>query len=108
MLCFFDCLDYFVIRNYAEQDWSLLTDRLYRRYLRLEELETARELMERVKRIFSKLASDEVNWRWDMQGDINQTWLDARQPTLDIIFSKYFESFDAAVNSAVHNNKEYG
>jgi len=92
VVLFFDCLDYFVIRHHAEKNWSLLTDRLYRRYLRIEELDTARKLMEKVKEIFSKLASNEVNWRWDMQGDVNQTWLDARQPTLDIVFSKYFDN----------------
>jgi len=108
MVLFFDCIDYFVVKHHPEQDWSLLTDRLYRRYLRLEELEAAKKLMEKVKEIFSKLASDEVDWRWDMQGDVKQTWLDARQPTLDIIFSKYFEKFNEAVDSVIHFNKEYG
>jgi len=115
MVLFFDCIDYFVVnfavKHHPKQDWCLLTDRLYRRYrryLRLEELDVARELMQQVKEIFSKLASDEVDWRWEMQGDINQTWLDARQPTLDIIFSKYFEKFNEAVDSAIHFNKKYG
>jgi len=108
MVLFFDCIDYFVVKHHPEQDWSLLTDRFYRRYLRLEELEPAGKLMQQVKEIFSKLASDEVNWRWDMQGDINKTWLDAGKPTLDIIFSKYFEHFNNAVEAAAHFNKEYG
>jgi len=108
MVLFFDCIDYFVVKHHPEQDWSLLTDRLYRRYLRLEELEPARKLMQQVKEIFSKLASDEVNWRWDMQGDVNQTWLDARQPTLDIIFLKYFEKFNEAIDAAVYFKKKDG
>jgi len=43
-----------------------------------------------------------------MQGDVNQTWLDARQPTLDIVFSKYFENFDNAVDTATHFNEKHG
>jgi len=58
--------------------------------------------MEKVKGIFSELASDEVDWGQGIQGDTNKTWLNAEQPTLDIIFSKYFENFDKAVNSAIH------
>jgi len=108
MVLFFDCLGYFVVKHNSEQDWRLLTDRFYRRYLRIEELEPAGKLMKKVKEIFSGLAGDEVNWRWDMQGDENQTWLDARQPTLDIIFSKYFMNFDNVVDSAINFNEEYG
>jgi len=47
IVLFFDCIEYFVVKHHSEQDWSLLTDRLYRRYLRLEELETTRKLMEK-------------------------------------------------------------
>jgi len=107
VVLFFECLDYFVVNRYEQQDWNLLTDRLYRRYLRIDELEPARELMRRVKEIFSQFTSDEVDWGEGIQGDINKTWLNAQQPTLDIIFSKYFENFDKAVNSAIHNKKKY-
>jgi len=105
---FFECLDYFVVNRYSEWDWSLLTDRLYRRYLRIDELEPVGELMREVKKIFSKLVNDEVDWGQGIQGDISKTWLDAQQPTLDIIFSKHFDCFDKAVNSAIDFNKEYG
>jgi len=107
MVLFFDCIDYFVVKHNPAQDWSLLMDRFYRRYLRIEELEPAGKLMNKVKEIFSGLASDEVDWRWDFQGDPNQTWLDARQSTLDIIFSKYFENFDKVVEAAIFFNKEF-
>jgi len=64
--------------------------------------------MKKVKGIFSKLSSDEVDWGQGIQGDINKTWLDARQPTLDIVFSKHFENFDNAVSSATHFKEKYG
>jgi len=51
-----------VVQRFGGRDWSLLTDRFYRRYLRREDLEPAVELMNEVKKIFSTLASDEVDW----------------------------------------------
>jgi len=108
IVLFFDCLNCFVVKHYIEQDWSLLADRFYRRYLRMEELEIASNLMRKVKEIFSELASDAVDWGQGIQGDINKTWLDAGLPTLDIIFSKHFENFEKAINSATHCAKEYG
>jgi len=80
----------------------LLTDRFYRRYLRESELEPASNLMTKIKKIFSGIASNEVDWGQGIQGDINKTWLDARLSTLDLIFSKYFDNFDNAVNSALY------
>jgi len=108
VVLFFECLNYFIVNHHSEQDWSLLTDRFYRRYLRIEELEPAGELMRKVKEIFSGLANNEVDWGQGIQGDINKTWLDAQQPTLDLIFSKYFSNFENAVNSAIHNKEKYG
>jgi len=107
VVLFFECLDYFVVNRHKQQDWSLLTDRLYRRYLRKEELDPASKLMIKVRKIFSELASDEVDWGQGMQGDINQTWLNASHSTLDMIFSKYFDCFENAVNSAIFFDKEY-
>jgi len=87
------------VNRHSEQDWSLLTDRLYRRYLKKNELEPAGNLMEKVREIFSELASEEVDWGQGIQGDINKTWLDASLPTLDLIFSKHFNN---AVDSALY------
>jgi len=97
-----------VVQRFGGRDWSLLTDRFYRRYLRREELEPAVELMSEVKKIFSTLASDEVDWGEGMQGDPDKTWLDARHPTLDLVFLEYFESFDDIVDGAIHTLNKYG
>lgn len=53
MRLFFDCISYYLPPKYPEKDWSVLTDRLYRQYLRLEELVIAESLM--------KLVQDESN-----------------------------------------------
>ena len=54
VVLFFDCLKAYVEQESQDQDWGLLTDRLYRRYLRLEELEKASSLMEQARQIFAQ------------------------------------------------------
>jgi len=93
MELFFECINYFVVRNYAEVNWNLLTDRLYRRYLRLEELEPASELMDKVKEIFSATS---------MIGDRDKTWLDPTQKNLGLVFVNFFAAFDKAKESALY------
>ena len=50
VVLFFNCLDFFAKKAHPEKDWSVLTDRLYRHYLRMADLELAGELMELVER----------------------------------------------------------
>ena len=100
-LLFFDCLDYFVVKNHPEQDWSLLSDRLYRRYLRLEELDQAAVLMNQAQQIFSGLSSTEIDWTETLPNDKNLSWLDPNQANLAEIFSKFFDYFTEAKESAI-------
>jgi len=108
VILFFDCIDWFVVPNYPNQDWSLITDRFYKRYLRLEELEPARKLMDKIRKIFSTVSSSEVDWTKILQGDPNKTWLDSSLPTLDLIFLKFFEEFNNAVDELMYNYDTYG
>jgi hypothetical protein len=96
---FFDCLDMYIAQKQPEQDWSVLSDRLYRRYLKLEELDKATSLMNEVKRVFAGLTNKAINWQGMAVGDA-KTWLDPRKGTLDQIFGKYFESFALCIESA--------
>lgn len=101
MVLFFACLRDYAEQDHPEQDWSLLTDRLYRRYLRQEELEPALALMVQAREIFAeKPASTSVEWDATMRADPEKSWLDSDQPTLADVFSKYFESFAGACSSA--------
>lgn len=100
MVLFFECLSIYVERQYPEQNWSLLTDRLYRRYLRLEDLDAASALMEQARGIFAELPSSAVEWEPRMVGNEEKTWLDPTQPTLGDVFKKYFEHFRSARTSA--------
>ncbi|AKZ28541.1 hypothetical protein ACH51_19585 (plasmid) [Ralstonia solanacearum] len=54
LVLFFDCLRAYGEQAHPEQGWSLLKDRLYRRYLRLEELDKALTLMEQAQQIFAQ------------------------------------------------------
>lgn len=108
VVLFFECLNSFVVSQYPDQDWSLLTDRLYRRYLRREELERSFALMERARSIFSTLPSASVEWDEGLQTDRDKTWLDSRQDTLGAIFSRYFDLFSKAKDSAISFLDEFG
>ncbi|MFY1843181.1 hypothetical protein ACOTEK_16695 [Achromobacter xylosoxidans] len=108
VVLFFECLSSFVVSQYPDQDWSLLTDRLYRRYLRREELERSFALMERARSIFSTLPSASVEWDEGLQTDRDKTWLDSRQDTLGAIFFRYFDLFSKAKDSAISFLDEFG
>jgi hypothetical protein len=103
VVLFFECLDYFVVRKNPERDWTLLTDRLYRRYLRLEELSSAIVLMNEVKGIFTNVPSSEVDWRQELIGDRSKTWLDPSLGNLADVFVKFFENFAYCAESAKLN-----
>nr|CUV16969.1 conserved protein of unknown function [Ralstonia solanacearum] len=101
VVLFFDCVRNHVEKMLPARDWSLLTDRLYRRYLRLEELEAASALMDEVRAIFATLpAATSVEWNSNMVGNREKSWLDPSRETLADVFSKYFEHFAYCVESA--------
>ncbi|WP_181157921.1 hypothetical protein [Burkholderia multivorans] len=101
VILFFDCLKIYAEQAHPDQDWSLLTDRLYRRYLRREELDKAAALMEQVLQIFAQHpAASAVEWDSLLSGDPERSWLNPNQPTLADVFSKYFEGFKNACSSA--------
>jgi len=97
---FFECVDFFVVKKDPDRHWSLLMDRLYRRYLRAEELDEAVLLMKEVKSKFLTLSSSEVDWKMDLLGNRQRTWLDPMQPNLADIFATYFQHFEHCVESA--------
>lgn len=98
---FFDCLRIYAEQAHSDQDWSLLTDRLYRRYLRFEELDKATALMEQARQIFGHhAAASSVEWDASMRTDSEKSWLNPNQSTLADVFIKYFESFLICVESA--------
>ena len=99
MRLFFDCISYYLPPKYPEKDWSILTDRLYRRYLRLEELDMAESLMKLVEKEFKQLDRKAVDWSKTKSGKVKSD-LDITKATLNDIFDNYFYAFHHCVESA--------
>jgi hypothetical protein len=85
---FFQCLETCALNCHTEHNWSLLTDRLYRRYLK-----------KRAREIFETMPSSSVNWQ-GLAAEPGKTRLNPDQPNLAVVFSKYFETFDYCADSA--------
>lgn len=108
VVLFFECLKIYAEQENPGQDWSLLTDRLYRRYLRLEELEKASSLMEQARKIFAQQrAASAVEWDAKMLDNVEKSRLNPNQPTLAGVFSTYFEHFARCVESARLNYETF-
>lgn len=99
MQSFFDFIKTFVVPVYPDLDWPLLTDRFYRRYLRLEDLAPAQQLMDRVKTVFGRTPSSAVDWS-NMSSPNAVTRLDPFKPNLAEIYAKYFYAFAHCRESA--------
>lgn len=97
---FFECLRLYAAAKYSEQDWRLLTDRLYKRYLRFDELAPASILMNQVRDTFVALPTASIDWGIGVGPGSR---LDLNQITLAEVFAKYFESFFHCAESAKIN-----
>lgn len=104
VVLFFDCIKYFVSSD-GDPRWHVLNDRLYRRYLRLDEMDMALEMMNHVREVFSKTASSEVNWNQELFA--GKTWLIPNQKNLADIFVKFFDGFAYCVESAKINYEAF-
>jgi hypothetical protein len=89
------------VAKHSEQDWSLLSDRLYKRYLRLNELDAALILMEEVRKIFAALPSNAIDWQdYEATKATTNNRLDTSKGTLADVFEKFFEKFMRCCESA--------
>jgi hypothetical protein len=108
MALFFSCLERYAEQDHPEQDWSLLTDRLYRRYLRREELEPALALMTQAQETFAQRpAKTSIEWDEKMLANPEKSWLDPDQSTLADVFGRYFQGFANCVESARLNYETF-
>lgn len=88
---FFKAVEKYAAIGERKQDYELITDRLYRRYLRQEELDGAAALMSEIRIVFSKVLKERFDLKeFDIDGA--QTRLHLNQPTVAEIFSDYFEN----------------
>ena len=106
MVLFFDCINY-VAQQHPETNWSLINDRLYRRYLRIEELDDASRLMDEIKVYFSKLPSTFIDWSNESSSKPITTKLNAYLPTLEDVFADYFKAFNHCISSAKSTHEAF-
>lgn len=96
---FFDCVNRFVVPKKPECNWDIVTDRLYRRYLRAEELPVADKILNIARCVLVTVSTSEVDWGY-ISAPSSVTRLDPRKQTLGEVFSDYFEKFSRCRESA--------
>jgi hypothetical protein len=58
---FFDCVEKYVVVGSTDVKWKLITDRLYRRYVALDDLPMTESLMREVKEMFANIKVSDAN-----------------------------------------------
>jgi len=101
MVLFFICLNRFAPEKHPELDWTLLTDRLYRRYIRKNELDDATVLMEKLKNIFAEIPTSLLPKM------TNETKLDFSQPNLAMLFERFFRAFLSVRERALISDENF-
>jgi hypothetical protein len=105
VILFFQCLDVYAVKREMYDGWSLLTDRLYRRYVRMVDNERTSFLMDRVQSSFEREATDSaIDWN---NFNSDQSWLEPSRSTLADLFSRYFEGFSRCIESAKLNYETF-
>ena len=92
VLAFFWLVIHFVVEEYPKTDWSLITERFYKRYLRWEELAPAAKLMEQIQGIFAEISTDMIIWH-NLGIDNDHTQLKLQEENLAGVFERFFKGF---------------
>lgn len=108
VVLFFDCIKSFAEFERPELDWTVLTDKLFRRYVDMKSLSQAKGRMDDVKVVFARTPATAVEWNEAMRGDPSKTALDHTLPTLADVFAKYFDHFDWCVRSSTSFHETWG
>lgn len=91
ILAFFQLVNELAVKRHPGTDWSLITDRFYKRYLKWEELEPASALMQRIKEVFTNIPTDKIDWR--SLGIDKNTQLNLQSQSVAEVFERFFKSF---------------
>ena len=97
MQLFFDCIEEYVVKG-DDKKWMLLTNRFYRKYLKLEELDTALLLMEEVNDAFKSILIADAYFISELPAT-TKLKIDGAI-TLSDVFSSYFKGFNKVIESA--------
>jgi hypothetical protein len=99
MVAFFNCLRRYFPDIRQDADGAAIMDRLYRRYLRHEELDAAVAVMAKARTLFEQIRSADVDWHSAGYVETN-TRLDVSKADLAAVFATYFTKFFECVGSA--------
>ena len=105
MIAFFNCVERYVAHDDPATDYGLITDRLYKRYLRHDQLAPAEMLALRVAAKFGRVESAGVDWP-AMGWTADDSRIDIAQPTLADVFAYYLESVHRVCDTA-HDYMRY-
>ena len=106
MKAFFKCIDLAISLLPSDVNSSLLTDRLYRRYLRLEELGSAAALIAEVRNVLSDIPTESLNWH-AMGRDSAATRLDLSQKKVSDVFVRHLNGAEDLIRNATAFNKRF-
>ncbi len=93
MQSFFELIKRHVVSEWPQENWSLITDRLYRRYVHLEDSDDARALMRIAAERFATLPFD---YEDPALADISRenSLIDWDAGTLHEAYNDYFDAFE--------------
>jgi hypothetical protein len=100
----FELIDRYAVDE-NHNDWSILTERLYRHYIGRKDWDRATVLMQEVGSAFARVPTQSVDWNALIDAE---TRLDLSAPTLAQVFEGLFEAFDHTLESAKLWDEEEG
>jgi len=106
MQAFFYGIQIACLRLPAGEDSRLLTDRLYKRYLRLDELDQAIHLLQKIQNIMRQIPTKRVDWG-DFKWDKSHTNLDKSKKNLSDLLERHFNSAYEIISDAQHFEKKF-
>lgn len=106
MKVFFNGVDLACSRLALDADSGLLIDRLYRRYLRLEELAPTATLVGRVREILATIPSKAIEWK-TMGWNPDCTRLDPSLPTMADVLGRHLKGVEDLIRNAESFNTRF-
>jgi hypothetical protein len=99
MQAFFACIK-MIASNLGPEAYSLpLVDRLYRRYVKLDDLQATTALVAQIRASMADIRTQNIEWNTVVPFD-SATRLDKSKANLVDVFEKYFSALDDSISSA--------
>jgi hypothetical protein len=99
---FFALVRWHVKRSAPTEDWSLITDRLYKRYVYATDLERAQTMMNRLEEELKGISSSTVDWRAFGWNEATSR-LKINQPSANDVFAGWISFFNDRAEGAKYN-----